>query len=65
MASSFKAAMAKLAVTGQDVNKMIDCSDVIPVPKAFNGKAMFPAGLTNKDVEQAVRSLSSFYKCSI
>lgn len=56
MASSFAAAMAKLAVLGQNVNKMIDCSDVIPVPKPFTGKAEFPAGLSNKDVEQAVRA---------
>ena len=30
--SAFKAAMEKLAVTGQDTSKMIDCSEVIPEP---------------------------------
>ena len=29
MVSSFKAAMAKLAVLGQDVSQMVDCSDVV------------------------------------
>ena len=32
---------------------MVDCSDVIPVPKPFTGSATFPAGLSNADVEQA------------
>ena len=30
--SAFKAAMAKLAILGQDRSKMIDCSEVIPIP---------------------------------
>nr|AFK91531.1 manganese peroxidase 3 [Cerrena unicolor]AFK91532.1 manganese peroxidase 3 [Cerrena unicolor] len=50
---AFKAAMAKLAVTGQDTRKLIDCSDVIPVPKALTGKAHFPAGFSKADVDQA------------
>jgi hypothetical protein len=54
MSTTFGAAMAKLAVLGQDVKKMVDCSEVIPVPKPFTGKAMFPAGLGRQDVEQAV-----------
>ena len=29
MVASFKAAMAKLAVLGQDVSQMVDCSDVV------------------------------------
>lgn len=45
--------MAKLAVTGQDTRKLIDCSDVIPVPKALTGKAHFPAGFSKADVDQA------------
>lgn len=53
MMSSFAAAMAKLAVLGQDTSKMVDCSDVIPVPKPFTGSATFPAGLSHADVEQA------------
>ena len=54
MAAAFKAAMSKLAVIGHDPSQMIDCSEVIPTPQVFTGKAMFPAGLSNKDIEQAV-----------
>jgi hypothetical protein len=32
MMDNFKSAMAKLAVVGQDVSKLIDCSEVIPEP---------------------------------
>ncbi|KAI0063642.1 manganese peroxidase 2 [Artomyces pyxidatus] len=53
MASTFKAAMAKLAVLGHDVSNMVDCSEVIPVPPPFTGAAIFPAGLSNADIEQA------------
>ncbi|VDB87793.1 unnamed protein product [Peniophora sp. CBMAI 1063] len=53
MMTSFSAAMAKLAVLGQDTSKMVDCSDVIPVPKTFTKAATFPAGLSKADVEQA------------
>ena len=52
--SAFAAAMAKLAVLGQDTSQMVDCSEVIPVPAALRTKPHFPAGKTNKDVEQAV-----------
>ncbi|KAI0063645.1 manganese peroxidase 3 [Artomyces pyxidatus] len=52
MAGSFKAAMAKLAVLGQDVSKMVDCSEVIPVPPKLTSRAHFPSGITRKDVNQ-------------
>ncbi len=29
---SFAQAMAKMAVTGQNVNRLIDCSEAVPVP---------------------------------
>lgn len=45
--------MAKLAVLGQDISKMVDCSEVIPVPKANGAPAHFPAGITHNSVEQA------------
>jgi len=32
MANAFKAAMAKLAVVGQDTRNFVDCSEVIPEP---------------------------------
>lgn len=53
MMSSFAAAMAKLAVLGQDANKMVDCSDVLPRVKPFTKAATFPAGLSHADVQQA------------
>ncbi|KAJ7764418.1 manganese peroxidase 1 precursor [Mycena metata] len=56
MASSFQAAFAKMQVTGQDVSKMVDCSDVIPEPPALSAAAaaaFFPPGITQNDVEQA------------
>jgi hypothetical protein len=46
--------MAKMAVIGQNTKTMIDCSDVIPVPKPLVGKPHLPAGKTMKDIEQAV-----------
>ena len=51
--TAFRAAMAKLAILGHDRADMIDCSEVIPVPKAFTKAATFPAGITINDVEQA------------
>lgn len=57
MSKDFRDAMAKLAVLGQDTGNMIDCSEVIPEPKllpAANTHSVFPPGLTNADVDQAV-----------
>ncbi|KAJ7211306.1 manganese peroxidase [Mycena pura] len=52
MAASFKQAMAKLAVLGQDRNKLIDCSDVVPsTVQAYVKPATFPATKTAKDLE--------------
>ncbi|KAJ7190001.1 manganese peroxidase [Mycena pura] len=52
MAASFQAAMAKLAVLGQDRNKLIDCSDVVPATVQAHVKpATFPATKTAKDLE--------------
>lgn len=45
--------MEKLAVLGQDVSTMVDCSEVIPTPPAHHGRAYFPAGISYGDVEQA------------
>ncbi|EJD02962.1 manganese-dependent peroxidase [Fomitiporia mediterranea MF3/22] len=53
MQTEFRSAMAKLATLGQDTSKLVDCSDVIPVPPPFTGAAVFPPSLTNEDVEQA------------
>ena len=46
--------MLKLSVLGHDVNTMVDCSELIPVPPTFTGQPHFPAGLSHADIEQAV-----------
>ncbi|OCH84095.1 manganese peroxidase precursor [Obba rivulosa] len=52
MAQSFKSAMEKLAVLGHNPASMIDCSDVVPVPKpAVNNPASFPASTSPDDLE--------------
>ena len=33
MMLNFQTAMAKMAVIGQNVAKLVDCSEVIPIPK--------------------------------
>lgn len=54
MQTEFAAAMAKMAIIGQDKTKMVDCSDVIPIPKPVIGSPHLPAGKTMADIEQAV-----------
>ena len=56
MSKDFRDAMAKLAVLGQDISNMIDCSEVIPEPKplAADSHSVFPPGFTNADVDQSV-----------
>ncbi|KAJ7175027.1 putative versatile peroxidase [Mycena crocata] len=56
MQREFAAAMAKMALIGHSASKMVDCSDVIPVPKPLVGKPHLPAGKTMKDIEQACAS---------
>lgn len=52
--SAFAAAFKRMSVIGHDINKMIDCSEVIPEPKPPVGKpATLPAGKTMNDIEQA------------
>jgi len=53
MVSKFKAAFEKMTLLGQDVTKMIDCSEVIPKSKPIAIAPHFPAGKTHADVEQA------------
>jgi len=54
MMSAFKAAMAKLAVVGQDTKYFVDCSEVIPAATPPLSKpATFPATKTMADIEQA------------
>jgi len=57
MASNFKNAMAKLAVTGQDTSKLIDCSEAVPAPRAAAPKAAtFPAGFSAADLQLSCAS---------
>lgn len=56
MQSAFKAAMLKMSILGHNINSLTDCSEVIPVPKPNNKGTTFPAGLSNKDIEQACAS---------
>ncbi|KAJ7677881.1 putative versatile peroxidase [Mycena polygramma] len=53
MQAKFKAAMAKMAIIGHDRSNLVDCSDVIPVPKPVVGTPHLPAGKTMNDIEQA------------
>ncbi|EJF61830.1 manganese peroxidase [Dichomitus squalens] len=57
MASSFKAAMAKLAVLGHNTNDLVDCSAVVPQPKpAVVPSAAFPATKSAADLELSCNS---------
>ncbi|PAV18394.1 manganese peroxidase 2 [Pyrrhoderma noxium] len=58
MMSNFQSAMAKLAVVGQNVDELIDCSEVIPqATPPLSKPATFPAGTDQSDVEQACDSV--------
>ncbi|KAJ7749962.1 manganese-dependent peroxidase [Mycena metata] len=61
MAKSFQAAFAKMQVVGQDVSKMVDCSDVIPEPPVLSttaAQAFFPPGLSRSNIEQSCKVVS-------
>ena len=57
MMSEFKAAMAKMQVLGQDTKKLVDCSDVIPVPQTFTKAIEFPPTFSAADLELACPQL--------
>ncbi|KAH8107483.1 manganese peroxidase 1 [Phellopilus nigrolimitatus] len=53
MMNGFKTSMAKMAITGHNANKLIDCSEAVPVPKPPVKKATtYPATQSFKDVQQ-------------
>jgi hypothetical protein len=54
MQTAFKAAMLKLSLLGQNKAKMIDCSEVIPIPVSLKTSAHLPAGQKMSNIEQAV-----------
>ncbi|KDR71224.1 hypothetical protein GALMADRAFT_271169 [Galerina marginata CBS 339.88] len=58
MVTEFKAAMAKLQVLGQNTAKLVDCSDIVPVPKSFTTNIKFPATFSKKDVQIACPKLA-------
>jgi cytochrome c peroxidase len=49
----FGAAVSKLALLGQNVKDLIDCTDIIPLSPALDDKPSFPPGQTIKDVQQS------------
>ncbi|KAK0496721.1 heme peroxidase [Armillaria luteobubalina] len=52
IAPRFKRAMEKVAVIGQDANSLVDCSEVIPEPEAFDVPLPhLPAGKSLEDIE--------------
>ena len=51
--SDFQFIFTALSTLGHDMTTMLDCSDVIPQPPPFTAQATFPAGLSNKDIEQS------------
>ncbi|THV02687.1 manganese peroxidase isozyme precursor [Dendrothele bispora CBS 962.96] len=53
MATKFRAAMSKMAILGQKRSALIDCSDVIPVPKPNAKTPSLPAGKTMHDIEKS------------
>ncbi|KAI9062857.1 class II peroxidase [Trametes sanguinea] len=42
-----------LSILGQDINQLVDCTEVVPIPAPPVGSVHFPAGITHADVEQA------------
>lgn len=51
MVASFESAMAKMTVLGNDVHKLIDCSEVIPVPSTKVDAPHLPAGKSMADIQ--------------
>ncbi|KAI0356847.1 versatile peroxidase VPS1 [Trametes cingulata] len=57
MVKKFTKAMQKMTTLGNDVSKLHDCSEVIPIPsKAKSKVAHFPDGKTIKDIEHACKA---------
>lgn len=60
LTNRFQFVVETLAMVGQDPTNMVDCSEVIPIPKDLTPEQLapkLPAGKTMNDVEQAVRRL--------
>ncbi|THU92888.1 manganese peroxidase 2 [Dendrothele bispora CBS 962.96] len=53
MRDSFGTALFKQSLIGQDQSQLIDCSEVIPVPKDVTDSPHLPAGKTLDDIDAA------------
>ncbi|KAI0630399.1 fungal ligninase [Trametes polyzona] len=42
-----------LSILGQDINSLVDCTEVVPIPADPQGVTHFPAGLSVADIDQA------------
>lgn len=57
MVSKFEKVMAKMAILGHSRKSLVDCSEVIPVPKpALSNVGVLPAGKTLKDIEHSCKA---------
>ncbi|KAK7688385.1 hypothetical protein QCA50_008758 [Cerrena zonata] len=57
MIAKFERVMAKLTALGQNMEELVDCTDVIPIPSKLSRQARLPAGKTMSDVEPACASI--------
>jgi len=53
MRARFSAAMTKLSLLGQAGNRLIECTEAIPLAGNVNKATTFPAGKTRADIEQS------------
>ena len=51
MVKSFESAMEKMTVLGNELDRLIDCSEVIPVPSTQVDAPHLPAGKTLADIQ--------------
>ncbi|KAG6901056.1 Versatile peroxidase vpl1, partial [Termitomyces sp. Mi166 len=58
MQSEFAAAFLKMSLLGQNQAKMVDCSEVLPIPLKLKPNPHLPAGKSMDDIEQACTTAS-------
>ncbi|KAH9858674.1 fungal ligninase [Lenzites betulinus] len=42
-----------LSILGQNIDDLVDCTEVVPVPKPLREATHFPAGMSIRDIDQA------------
>ncbi|KAH9851607.1 hypothetical protein C2E23DRAFT_829887, partial [Lenzites betulinus] len=42
-----------LSIFGQNIDDLVDCTEVVPIPAPPQGRTHLPAGMTMNDIEQA------------